>query len=93
MLAALDSPLHCLLPPFQKNANSSASPTFSPQVRKVIWELFALCPTPAAAIAADTAAISALIQPLGLFRKRAAAIQQLSHDFLYKQVGGPCCER
>lgn len=62
-------------------------PPSLPQVRKVIWELFALCPTPAAAIAADTAAISALIQPLGLFRKRAAAIQQLSHDFLYQQVG------
>lgn len=28
----------------------------------------------------------ALIQPLGLFRKRAAAIQQLSQDYLYKQV-------
>ena len=28
----------------------------------------------------------ALIQPLGLFRKRALAIQQLSHDYLYKQV-------
>lgn len=59
-----------------------------PQVRKVIWDLFALCPTPAAALAADVAAIQALIQPLGLFRKRAAAVQQLSHDFLYKQVGG-----
>ena len=68
---------HALLPP----------PSLPPQVRKVIGELFALCPTPAAAIAADTAAISALIQPLGLFRKRATAIQQLSYDFLYKQVG------
>ena len=28
----------------------------------------------------------ALIQPLGLFRKRALAIQQLSHDYLYKQA-------
>ena len=37
-------------------------------------------------MAADVGAISALIQPLGLFRKRAAAIQQLSHDFLFKQA-------
>lgn len=58
----------------------------APQVRKVIWQLFALCPTPAAAIAADVQQVQALIQPLGLFRKRAAAIQQLSQDYLYKQV-------
>jgi endonuclease III len=48
------------------------------QVRKVIWDLFALCPTAQAAVIADVAAIEALIQPLGLFRKRAVAIQRLS---------------
>jgi endonuclease III len=57
------------------------------QVRKVIWELFQLCPTPAAAASADTQAIQSLIQPLGLFRKRAVAVQQLSRDYLHKQVG------
>ena len=56
------------------------------QVRKVIWDLFLLCPTPAAAASADVAAIQALIQPLGLFRKRAVAIQKLSRDYLGKQV-------
>lgn len=58
----------------------------------MIWDLFGLCPTPAAALAADVGAIQALVQPLGLFRKRALAIQQLSHDYLYKQasVSGGC---
>ena len=32
------------------------------QVRKVIWELFELCPTPAAATAADVQRIEALIK-------------------------------
>ncbi|EFN59677.1 hypothetical protein CHLNCDRAFT_14045, partial [Chlorella variabilis] len=63
--------------------------TSGAQVRKVIWQLFALCPTPAAAIAADVQQVQALIQPLGLFRKRAAAIQQLSQDYLYKQWRDP----
>lgn len=58
------------------------------QVRKVIWDVFELCPTPAAAVAADAGALQALIQPLGLHRKRAAGIQQLSHEYLFKQVGG-----
>jgi hypothetical protein len=128
------------------------------QVRRIIWKLFALCPTPAAAISADLQQVQAstpaphfsahvarqlsaadaapllpsarsiaallpacstallccsehvrqqhtllikalllppgsqaLIQPLGLFRKRALAIQQLSHDYLYKQASlGGC---
>ncbi|KAI3429502.1 hypothetical protein D9Q98_005591 [Chlorella vulgaris] len=63
--------------------------TSSMAVRRVIWELFALCPTPAAAISADQQQLQALIQPLGLFRKRAAAIQQLSQDYLYKQWREP----
>lgn len=52
----------------------------------MIWDLFTLCPTPAAAVAAGTSAIEALIQPLGLFRKRAVAFQKLSQDYLEKQV-------
>lgn len=52
----------------------------------MIWDLFRLCPTPAAAVAADVKAIEALITPLGLFRKRAVALQRLSEDYLYKQV-------
>ncbi|KAL4444605.1 hypothetical protein ABPG77_002422 [Micractinium sp. CCAP 211/92] len=63
--------------------------TSGAQVRKVIWDLFALCPTPAAAIAVDVQQVQNLVQPLGLFRKRALAIQQLSHDYLYKQWRNP----
>ena len=61
----------------------------------MIWDLFRLCPTPAAAIAADVGALAALIQPLGLFRKRAAGVQRLSEDYLYKQVrlGLPLCQQ
>jgi methyl-CpG-binding domain protein 4 len=55
--------------------------TTAAQVRRVIWRLFELCPTPEAAAAADTAAIEALIQPLGLFRRRAAAVQRLSAEY------------
>jgi endonuclease III len=50
------------------------------QVRKVLDDLFALCPTPEAAAAADVAAIQKLIQPLGLYRKRAAALQRFSSE-------------
>lgn len=61
-------------------------------MRKVIWDLFQLCPTPQAAVAADVSAIESLITPLGLFRKRAVAVQRLSHDYIHKQVpvGQPC---
>ena len=56
------------------------------QVRVVIWQLLRLCPTPEAAINANEEAIQTIIQPLGLFRKRARAIQRFSHDFLHKEV-------
>lgn len=56
------------------------------QVRLVLWDLLALCPTPAAAVAADTDAIRAIIQPLGLHNKRAVAVQKLSSDFMHKEV-------
>jgi hypothetical protein len=52
----------------------------------VFWRLLELCPTPEAAIAADTAAIRDIIAPLGLHNKRAVAVQRLSHDFVHKQV-------
>ena len=51
-------------------------PPFTWQVRRVIWDLFALCPTPAAAVAADQQRLCALLRPLGLHRKRAAGLQQ-----------------
>lgn len=63
--------------------------TTGTQVRKIIWDLFQLCPTPQAAVAADTSRIQDLIQPLGLFRKRAVAIQRLSEDYLNKAWRDP----
>jgi endonuclease III len=56
-------------------------------VRLVIWRLFEMCPTPEAAASADQTAIRDLIKPLGLFNKRAAAVQRFSREYLDKQVG------
>ena len=36
------------------------------QVRKIIWKLFELMPTPEAGVHADEATVRELIQPLGL---------------------------
>jgi hypothetical protein len=58
------------------------------QVRKVIWKLFKLMPTPEAAMAADVEAIRALIEPLGLAPKRAPMLKRFSQEYLQKQVGG-----
>jgi hypothetical protein len=52
----------------------------------VFWKLLELCPTPEAAVAADTGAIRDIIAPLGLHNKRAVAVQRLSQDFLQKEV-------
>lgn len=59
------------------------------QVRKVIWDLFALCPTPAAAAVADPAAIEGIIKPLGLFRKRAVMVQRMSDEYVNKEWKDP----
>lgn len=53
----------------------------------MFWKLLELCPTPEAAIAADTAAVRDIIAPLGLHNKRAVAVQRLSQDFVQKEVG------
>ena len=52
----------------------------------MFWKLLELCPTPEAAVAADTAAIRDIIAPLGLHNKRAVAVQRLSQDYLQKEV-------
>jgi hypothetical protein len=62
-------------------------------VRRVIWRLFELCPTPQAAVAADVSAIRAIIQPLGLFNKRAVAVQRFSQDYTDKEVRACVCVR
>ena len=59
------------------------------QVRKVIWALFALCPTPEAMVAADLSAIGDIVAPLGLNRKRGAMLQRFSKDYLTKDVRSP----
>jgi len=56
--------------------------TTATQVRGVIWDLFKMFPTPEAALAADASHIRELIKPLGMFRRRALAIQRLSEDYL-----------
>ena len=63
--------------------------TTANQVRRVLPRLFSLCPTPAAAVAAETAALEAIIQPLGLFRKRAVALQRMSDDYINKDWCDP----
>ena len=66
-------------------------------MRKVIWRLFELMPTPEAAVAADTEAIRRLIEPLGLAPKRAPMLQRFSREYTEKQVGAhvriPCLAR
>lgn len=63
--------------------------THANQVRKVMWDLFALIPSPGAAVAAETSAVEEIIQPLGLFRKRAAALQRMSDEYLKKDWHDP----
>lgn len=48
----------------------------------MIWDLFRLCPTPEAAVAADVAKIEEIVKPLGLFRKRAVSLQRFSQEYL-----------
>ena len=55
----------------------------------MIWRLFAIWPTAAAAAGAtdDTlVTVEKLIQPLGLFRKRTMAIKKFSQEFLAVEV-------
>ena len=56
------------------------------QVRKVIWKLFELMPTPEAVVAADVNEIRRIIEPLGLI-KRAPMLQRFSQEYTEKQVG------
>ena len=56
------------------------------QVRKVIWELFKMCPDPAAAAKADVGAIEKLIYPLGLATKRAAMVVRFSQEYMDTEV-------
>lgn len=59
------------------------------QVRSVIWKLFELIPNAQAAVEADQTKIEAIIQPLGLFRKRSKAIKRFSQEYLEKDWESP----
>lgn len=56
------------------------------QVRRVLWRLFELAPTPEAAAVVDTAAVEAVIQPLGLHRKRALMFKRFSQEYIADDV-------
>lgn len=56
------------------------------QVRKIIWKLFELMPTPEAGMHADEEAVRELIQPLGLAPKRAPMLIRFCKDYVEKQV-------
>ncbi len=56
------------------------------QVRKVIWKLFEMMPTPEAGMNADIAAVQKLIEPLGLAPKRAPMLIRFSREYVEKQV-------
>ncbi|KAL6953659.1 Methyl-CpG-binding domain protein 4-like protein [Sarracenia purpurea var. burkii] len=52
------------------------------QARRVISELFSLCPNAKAATEVATEEIEKVIKTLGLYRKRAVMIQRLSCEYL-----------
>ncbi|GMH28989.1 hypothetical protein Nepgr_030832 [Nepenthes gracilis] len=56
--------------------------TTGPQVRKVLSNLFALCPDAPTAADFDTMEIERVIQSLGLQKKRAAMIQRFSREYM-----------
>ena len=60
------------------------------QVRRVIWELFKMCPDAATAAKADVGAIERLIYPLGLATKRAAMVVRFSAEYLDTEVRSTC---
>ncbi|EIE24531.1 DNA glycosylase [Coccomyxa subellipsoidea C-169] len=58
-------------------------------VRKVIWKLFELMPTPEDAMHADVEAVRELIEPLGLAPKRAPMLIRFSKEYVEKQWTNP----
>ena len=55
-------------------------------MRRILYQLFELCPTPEAAVEAETAVVEAIIYPLGLFRKRALMFKRFSREYIEKEV-------
>ncbi|GAV82933.1 HhH-GPD domain-containing protein [Cephalotus follicularis] len=58
--------------------------TSGTQARRVISELFTMCPDAKTAIEVATGDIEKIIQTLGLQKKRAAMIQRFSQEYLYE---------
>lgn len=56
------------------------------QVRKILWKLFELAPTPESGATVDTAQVEEIIKPLGLFRKRALMFKRFSQEYLETNV-------
>lgn len=63
--------------------------TSATQVRQVIWKLFERYPTPHSMVAALNDDLEQLLQPLGLFRKRAQALRLFSRDYIEKDWSDP----
>ncbi|CAL0302134.1 unnamed protein product [Lupinus luteus] len=53
------------------------------QVRRVLSNLFSLCPNAKSCIEVEVEEIEQVIRTLGLQNKRAKALQRLSHEYLY----------
>eukprot|EP00803_Ostreobium_quekettii_P005760 evm.model.scf_1562.5 EVM.evm.TU.scf_1562.5 scf_1562:30486-34605(+) len=59
------------------------------QVRRVVWDLFRICPEARHAAAVDVSTLEQLLRPLGLFRKRAADIKRFSQEYIEKEWKDP----
>lgn len=55
-------------------------------MRRILWKLFELAPTPEIAMNADPEAVEAVIYPLGLYKKRALMFKRFSREYLQKEV-------
>ena len=55
------------------------------QTRKVLSDLFTLCPDAKTATEVATGEIEKAIETLGLQRKRAEMIQRMSQEYLWKE--------
>ncbi|OMO58829.1 hypothetical protein CCACVL1_25331 [Corchorus capsularis] len=59
--------------------------TSGSQTRKILSDLFALCPDAKTATEVSTEEIVKIIQPLGFQKKRAKMIQRMSKEYLFKE--------
>lgn len=62
------------------------------QVEHVIWDLFDRWPSPEAMALANEKDLEEVLRPLGLWRKRALSLRQLSHTWTVLQRSGATTE-